>query len=97
MMPYHHDSDAPWLYFVKNVVGKIRKICPSHDASKRREMQWILKSLTHRSQEIVEKTIRQLRSGLALVVVEDLPDIPDREPVVNQLHTDRSKALRNSS
>lgn len=97
MMPDNGDLDTPGPVPVENMIGKIREIRPPHDFAEGWETPGIRERFADRRQQVVEETIRKWKPCLALVVVGNLPNIPDGEAMVYHLHADRPKALRNSS
>lgn len=97
MMPDDHYLDAPVFLLIENMIRKISKICPPHDFPEGWEVLGVRQRLGHRRQHLIDETIRKLRACLDLIVVENLPNIPNRKSMVNHFHADRPKAAMNSS
>jgi hypothetical protein len=48
-------------------------------------------------QKVGEEPVRELNAGFRLIVIQNLPDLPNRQPVIQDLHADLPISLMNSS
>ena len=97
MVAHHGDTNPPRLLLVKNVIREPGYIGSPYDSPQGRVVTRILQCFRDRPQEGREEAVGKRRPGFGFLVIQNLPDVPHRETMVNHLHAERPKALRNSS
>jgi hypothetical protein len=77
IMPNHQNLDTPELLLVEDVIREVLDVGTTMPFTKGREVPWICKGLVECGKQGFKEAIRKFCSGLFLVVVKNLPRIPD--------------------